>query len=252
MPYAASRFGIHVDLILAHEPAERSDLGDARNGLQVIAQVPILRAAQQREIVTVSRFGDQRVLKNPADAGGVGSEFRLHVLGQARQNLREILERARARPVNIRAFLEDDVDVRVAEIGEAAHVLHLRRAEHRADDRVGDLVLQDVRAAVPARVDDHLRVAQIGDCVERNLLHRPPARQRQRGHEQEDQEAVVRGELDDAVDHFEAPPSAVLSWLSESIRKLPEMTMRSPAFRPLRISVRPPFCAPILTSRGSK
>ena len=65
---------------------------------------------------------------------------------------------AAARPVQVRAVLEDDVDVREAEVGEAADRLDARRAEQRRDDRVGDLVLDDVRAAVPARVDDHLRV----------------------------------------------------------------------------------------------
>ena len=39
--------------------------------------------------------------------------------------------------------------------------------------RVGDLVLHDVRAAVPARIDDHLRVAQIRQRVERHRAHGP-------------------------------------------------------------------------------
>ena len=42
----------------------------------------------------------------------------------------EILQRPRARPVDVRAVLEDDVDVGVAEIREAAHGLHLGRAQH--------------------------------------------------------------------------------------------------------------------------
>ena len=56
------------------------------------------------------------------------------------------------------------------------------------------------------------------------VLHRPPARHGRRRHEQEHQEPVARRELDDAVDH--------LSRLSESSRKLPEVTMRSPALMP--------------------
>ena len=194
--------GIDVDLILPHEAAERRHFRDARHGLQLVAQKPVLVGAQLGQVVAVALI-HQRVLEDPADAGGIRTELGLHALRQARQDLRKVLQGARARPVDVGAFLEDDVDVGVAEIGEAAHVLHLGRAQHGGDDRIGDLVLDDVGAAVPARVDDHLGVAEIRDGVERDGLHRPPARHGGRRHEQEHEEAVVRRELDDAVDHFE-------------------------------------------------
>ena len=45
---ARRRFGIDLDLVLPHEAAERRDFGDARHGLQVVAQVPVLVASAAR------------------------------------------------------------------------------------------------------------------------------------------------------------------------------------------------------------
>ena len=39
---------IDLDLVLPHEAAERRDLGDARHGLQVVAQIPVLVASAAR------------------------------------------------------------------------------------------------------------------------------------------------------------------------------------------------------------
>ena len=91
--------------------------------------------------------------------------------GRLRLDLREVLEDAGAGPVDVGPVLEDDVDVGEAEVGEAADRLDLRRAEKRRHDRVGDLVLEDVGAPVPARVDDDLRVREVGNRVERHPLH---------------------------------------------------------------------------------
>ena len=248
-PVRRQPVGIHVDLVLPHEPAQRRHFRHAGHCLQVVPQKPVLYAALCGEAAPLPH---QRILKYPPHARRIGPEFRLYILGQARQNLREILQRPRARPINVRALFENDVHVGEPEIAEPAHVFHLWSAQHGAHDRVRHLVLQDVRTAVPARVDDHLRVAQVGDGVQRDAVHRPPARQRGGGHEQEHQEPVLRRELDDPVDHFAEPPRAVFSWLSESIRKLPEVTMRSPRSKPLTTSTRPSPRAPTFTSRGSK
>ena len=55
--------------------------------------------------------------------------------------------------------------------------------------------------------------------------------------------------FDEAVDHLGPPPDLICD--SESIRKLPVVTMRSPARSPVRISVRSPICSPMWTARGS-
>lgn len=60
----------------------------------------------------------QCVLVDPADAGGVGAEFGANPLGQPRLDLREVFERAAAGPVQVGAVLEDDVNVREAEVGK--------------------------------------------------------------------------------------------------------------------------------------
>ena len=52
-------------------------------------------------------------------------------VGQLRLDLRQVLEHAAARPVDVGAVLEDDVDVAEAEVREAADRLDLRRAEQR-------------------------------------------------------------------------------------------------------------------------
>ena len=100
--------------------------------------------------------------------------------GSCAADLREVLEHARARPVQVGAVLEDDVDVAEAEVGEPADGLHPRRAQQRRDDRVGHLVLDDVRAAVPPRVDDDLRVGEVRQRVERDVANRPPGEREQR------------------------------------------------------------------------
>ena len=125
--------GIDVHLVLPHETAERRHVRHAGYGLQIVAQIPVLIAAQVRQALLAGGI-DQGVLEYPSDAGGVRTQFGLDALRQTRQHGREVFERARARPVDIRAFVENDVDVGVAEVRKAAHVLHLRRAQHGGHD----------------------------------------------------------------------------------------------------------------------
>ncbi len=158
---------VDIDLELLAEAADGRHLGDAGDCLQVVAQVPVLQRAHFGQRV-LAGIVDQDVLEDPAEPGGVGAELGLHALGQPRQDSGEVFERARARPVDVGAVLEDDVDEGIAEVGEAAHGAHSWGAEQGGDDRVGDLVFEDVGAAVPARVDDDLGVAQVGDGVERH------------------------------------------------------------------------------------
>src|SRR5262249_56759591 len=127
--------------------AHGGHLRHARDRLQMITEVPILETPKRGEIMR-PRAIDERVLIDPADAGGIGSELGLHARRQAGQYLAEVLEHARARPAEVRAVLEDDVHVAVAEVGEAADSLDARRPEKRADDRVSDPVLADVLSSI--------------------------------------------------------------------------------------------------------
>jgi len=107
----------------------------------------------------------------------------------------------RAGPVEIGAVLEDGVDERVPEERIAAHDLHPRGGDEFGDDRVGDLVLDEVgAAALPLGEDDHLRVGEVGQGVERRVAQAVDAAERERADEQEDHELVARAPLDDPLD----------------------------------------------------
>ncbi len=196
--------GVDGDLVLLDEAADGGHLGDAGHRLQGVAQRPVLVGAELVERVAAATV-DERVLEDPADPGGVRPELGLHPLRQARLDLGQVLEHPGARPVDVGAVLEDDVDVREAEVGEAADRLDPRRAEQRRDDRVGDLVLDDVGRAVPARVDDHLGVGEVGQGVQADLLQGVDGQHAERGHAQQHEHPVVRGELDDPLDHWPPP-----------------------------------------------
>ncbi len=70
---------VHVHLVLPHEAADGRHLGHAGHGLQVVAQIPVLVRAQVRQAV-LAGLVDQRVLEDPAEAGGVRPQFGLHAL----------------------------------------------------------------------------------------------------------------------------------------------------------------------------
>ena len=143
------RVGVDHDLILFLKPADRSHFRDAGNRLEPIAQRPILKAPQFRQVMN-ARFIDQGILIDPAHAGRVRPEFRADAFRKARLDLRKIFEHAASGPVKISAVLEDDVDVRIAEVRETADGFDLGRPQHRSDDGVSDLVFDDVGATIPA------------------------------------------------------------------------------------------------------
>ncbi len=227
--------GIDRDLVLLDEPADGRHFGHAGNGLQRVAHGPVLVGSELVRVVR-ARAIHQRVLEHPADAGRVGAEFGLDALGQPRLDLREVLDDARPGPVEVGAVLEDHVHVREAEVGVPANRLDLRRAEQRAGDRVGHLVLDDVGRPVPPREDDHLRVGQVRQRVEPDLAqHVDGSHDGGRGRE-DHQQAIARRELDDAGNHVSAPaalaaaPRAALRRRdSESSRKLADEATSSPA-----------------------
>jgi hypothetical protein len=108
------------DLIGLHEAADRSHFGDAMGLGQLIADVPVLDGAQFGQRLV---FGEQRILVNPADAGGVRSKRRRDALRHAAGGEIQIFKDARARPVDVGAILENDVHEGGAEERKAAHHL---------------------------------------------------------------------------------------------------------------------------------
>ena len=217
-------------LVLADNAAERCDLGDVRHCLQLVFQEPVLDRPQLRQIVSTASI-DERVLVDPTDTRGIGSQRRLCVRWQAALHLVQVLEHARARPVQVRAVLEQHVDERITEERVAADGLCSGHRQHRGRERVGDLVLDDARRlAGEGRADDHLHVRQIGQRVEGRAEHGPHAPGRHDQRREHDQEAVLERPAYEPRDHGEDPVGgldslpvvkrvrAALRLASESIR----------------------------------
>ena len=78
----AQAIGIHLHLVLPHKAAQRRDLGDARHRLQVVLEIPVLVGTQLRQTGTAGRV-DERVLKDPAHAGRIGTELGANALRQS-------------------------------------------------------------------------------------------------------------------------------------------------------------------------
>jgi hypothetical protein len=142
----------------------------------------------------------QGVVVDPAHAGGVRPQARLHPLGQVGGRLAEVFQYPGAGPVDVGAVLENDVNVGIAEEGVAAHGLGPGHRQHGGGDGVGDLFLHHLgRLARKCGANDDLDVGQVGDGVQRRLFDgdEPPACQQQGG--QQDQETV----LDRPFDEFD-------------------------------------------------
>jgi hypothetical protein len=103
------RVGVHLDLVLAHEAPEARDLRDAGNCLELVAEIPVLDRAQIRQVVAAAVV-DERVLVDPADAGGVRAQRGGHAWRKPPPHEVQVLEHAAAGPVQVGTVLEDDVD----------------------------------------------------------------------------------------------------------------------------------------------
>jgi hypothetical protein len=107
---------IDLDLVLLDKAADGRDLGHARDGFQRVAQAPILEGAKLGQVVPAAFIG-QRVFIDPSHSGGVRADDRIDPLGQAAADGIQILDDARARPINVGAILKNDIDERLAEHG---------------------------------------------------------------------------------------------------------------------------------------
>jgi len=174
-PERSHAVGIEYDLILFHHPAHTGDLGYAGNGLEFIAQEPVLQTSQPRQIMAAGAI-DQRIFVNPPYPGRIGTKRRGHAVRQIVLNLTEIFQHARARPVEIGPVFEDDVNKAVAEHRIAANRLHTGHRQHGCRERIGDLVLHNLRCLTSkVRADDNLHVGQIRQGIDRRGAHCPHA-----------------------------------------------------------------------------
>jgi hypothetical protein len=230
---------IEHDVILLDEATDAGDFGDAFGFGERELQIPVL----DRPCVGKVQFlGHDRVLVDPADAGGVGAHRRRDAGGQAGRGSVQEFENARPGPVDVGPVFEDDIDERHAEEREPAHHFRFRHREHCRRQRIGDLILDHLRRlAGVLGIDDNLRVGEIRDGVERQMRQRVDASGCGEPCAEQHQQQIARRPCDDAGDHCgllasEKPFSAAFRLLSASIRKLAEMTTGSPFATPSRIS----------------
>ncbi len=151
------------------------------------------------EVVAV---GLQRVHEGPANSGGIRPEGWRDSFWQPPRDVVEGFEDPAAGPIQIGAIVENDVNERKPEERIATHDLGVRDREHLGGERVGDLVLHDLRRLSGIfGVDDHLDVGKIRDRVERRVQHRIESGGDQEGRAQENQELVVDRPLNDSCKH---------------------------------------------------
>ena len=193
--------GVDGDLVLFDETADAGHLGNAGNALHAQLDDIVLDGAQFGKVVT-ARLIDDGIGKTPAEARGVGAEYGIDIGGNLVLDRLEIFEDPASRPVDIGPLLEDDIDEGAAEEGKPPDGLDLGRRQQGGRNRVGDLVLDQIGApARPFRVDDDLRVAQIGDGIQRRIPERPGTPDQGEGHNKEDYEFVAGAEFNDFGDH---------------------------------------------------
>ncbi|MCY1227425.1 hypothetical protein D3C81_1002730 [compost metagenome] len=101
------------DLVLLHHAAQRGNLGNVGQRFQLEAQEPVLQRAQLAQVM-LPGLVHQRVLVDPADAGGVRPQCRPGGGGQAGLHLVQVFQHPRPCPVEVGAIVEQHVDKGVA------------------------------------------------------------------------------------------------------------------------------------------
>ena len=187
------------------EAADRRHFGYALDRFEGVTQMPVLERAQFSEVV-LAGLVHQRVFENPAHSRGIRANHWVHAFGQHAAHRTEVFDDARARPIDVRTVLEDDVDERLAKAGLAAYELHLRRSDEAGRNRIRDLVFDEVRgAALPFGGYDDLHVADVRDGVQGRACERPDAAGDAEDHKNGDEESVAAAGFDDAFEQEGLP-----------------------------------------------
>src|SRR6266700_8051300 len=114
---------------------------------------------------------NQHVLENPTHSGGLWPNYGLRPLWQASAKLLNVFEDPRTRPVQVRPVLKHDKHIGVAEHGLSTHSFHMRSSEQGRNNRIRDLVLNDIwRASRPGRMHNNLHVGDVRQRVKRYPL----------------------------------------------------------------------------------
>ncbi|MNF41891.1 hypothetical protein D3C84_229290 [compost metagenome] len=192
---------VELHLVLLDHAADGRHLGDVGQGLQLELEEPVLQRAQLRQVMLTAAV-DQGVLVDPADPGGVRPQRRFGAGRQAALDLAEVFQHPRTRPVEVGVVLEQHIDEAVAEERVAAHGLRPRYREHGGGQRIGHLVLDDLRRlARIGRADDHLHVGQVRQRIDGRVLQRPDAPGGGEQGRQQHQETIGHRPADQRGDH---------------------------------------------------
>ena len=140
----------------------------------------------------MSTLVHQSVLIDPTDTGSVGAKSRRDPFRQLAADPLHVLQHSAARPVDVRAVLEDDVNKRVAEHRLSTHGFHPWCRKQGRNDRVGNLVFDELGAtARPLAEDDDLRIGEVRNGVKGNAEHRPYAPRGGEEDEEKNKKAVA-------------------------------------------------------------
>ena len=168
-PIGGQRVRIYLDLILFDEPADRGHFCHSRHTFQLVAQVPVLKAAELSQIVRPGLV-HQRVLIDPPDSRGIRSQRRCDAGRKLPGEFLEIFQHATPRPIQVCPVFEDHVHVRDPIFRDPPHSFNFRPGEQGRDEWIGDLVFNQRGAApLPFGVDDHLDIGQVRNRIQRNL-----------------------------------------------------------------------------------
>ena len=222
---------VGLDVVLLLEAADHVDAGDARHGLELRADDPVLDGSQVGSALDlrlealplrrqVGAIGLPARLPIPSGGALAGRPVvdRPHVdlaqarrdrahahLGagrQARLGFGEALADLLAREVDVELLVEDRRDLREAVARERARVFEARDAGERRLDRICDLLL-DVsgRQRGCDRVDLHLIVGDVRHRIDRQLGQGPHAEGRSGEGKEDHEPALVDRERENALDH---------------------------------------------------
>jgi len=225
--------GVDVDLVLDGHPAHRGHLSHARHRVQLVADVPVLDRAEPAQVVALAL---DRVPEDLPQRGGVLGQVGHNARGQERAGQGQPLQYPLAREVEVDLVLEDDVDHREVELAGAPHRLHPGQPLEVHGERVGDLVLDLARAAPhPVGEHDRLVLGQVGNGVHRGVDHRVNPPDEHAESQQDHDEPVAHGKLDDLLDHGREFSCWLGSWRKTRLaaRPAPTATRRT---RPPRSS----------------
>src|SRR5579875_1083723 len=199
---------IKIHLELLYESSDGGDFRDAWHGFELIAQIPILKGAQIRQAVLVIVI-NKHVFVDPSRSGRVRPDHRMDVWRQLTLNLLEVFRHPRPRPVEIGSILEDDEDVGISKHRLGADSLYARRGEHRGNDRVCDLVFNDVGwFSWPLGEDDDFHIRDIWQRVERNPAQRIDSGQYKQERPCKYEEAIAGAPVNPTMDHLHPSPGA--------------------------------------------